>query len=76
MDILQNTVLIIRRDDTEIGFKPFTPCLWQISNLQIAFQECQLEIETQHDMEVIGNFVCIRANEGAFHFVNRTVKRI
>src|SRR5208283_5015748 len=50
------------------------PSLGEIFHAQMAFEQIQLQVETHHNMEVIGDLVSIRSDQGSLHLVDRAVE--
>src|SRR5208283_3172201 len=50
------------------------PSLGEIFHAQMAFEQIQLQVETHHNMKVIGDLVSIRADQGSLHLVDRAVE--
>src|SRR5208337_3270655 len=74
MHVLQTAIAIVGWSKTEIGLHAGTPSLGKIFHAQMAFEQIQLQVETHHNMEVIGDLVGIRADQGSLHLVDRTVE--
>ena len=72
--VLQAAVAIVGRRDAEIGFHARAPRLRQILHRELAFQHFQLEIEAQHDVEIVGHLVGVGADERTRHLVDGAVK--
>ncbi len=74
MDILQHAVLGLGRDHAQVGPVALVPGLGQIAHGQTAFEHGQLEVEADHDVEVVGHLVGVGADERALDLVDRPVE--
>ena len=74
MDVLQAAVAIVGRRDAEILLHAGAPRLRQVFHLQPAFQQVHLEIETHHDVEIVGHLVGVGADQRAFDPVDGAIE--
>ena len=63
MDVLQTAVAIVGRRDAKIGLHCRAPSLRQVLHAELALEQFQLEIEAQHDVQIVGHLVGVSANE-------------
>src|SRR5215211_5296499 len=76
MNILQHTLCIVWRHDTEIFLPLCIPELWQLLDCNSTFHQPDLQLETKHNMQIVGGFVCIDADQGRLYPVDRFVERL
>ena len=76
VDILQDAVAVIWRDNSKVCFEAFVPGFGQVADRQGAFEQLQFKIEAQHDMQVVGHLVCVGADERAFNLVDGAIELI
>ena len=74
MHVLQTAIAVVARSNAEIGLHAGAPSFGEILDAEMAFEQFQLQVETHHDMQIIGDLVGIRADQGAFNLVDRAVK--
>lgn len=61
--VLQTAVAIVGRYDAEIGLHGGAPSLGQIFHAQSAFEQLELEVEAQHDVQIVGDLIGIGADQ-------------
>lgn len=76
MHVLQDAIAVIRGADAKIRFEAFVPGFGQVFDSQLAFQHLQLEVEAQHDVQVVGHLVGVGADERALDLVDRAVESL
>ena len=62
MHVLQAPVAIVGRQEAEVGPHSLAPGLGKIFDPQAALEHLQLEVEAQHDVEIVSDLVRIGAN--------------
>ena len=73
MHILKHAVLVIRGPDTKILLVSIVPGPWKIRHIQLALQELQLEIEADHDVQIVGDLICEHSYQRGRNGVCRAV---
>ncbi len=74
--ILHHAVSVIWWNDAQVRPVALAPGFSQVTHRQGSFQQGDLEIEAQHDMQVVGDFVGFGADQCAGDFVYCPVKFI
>ncbi len=75
MNILQTSLRIVRNIDAEILFHPRVPRCGHIFQREFAFHNFLFQLKPHDDVQTVRRFVCLDANEGWLHFIDRTIKR-
>src|SRR5215469_15708252 len=70
VNILQAAVTIVRRDNAKVGSITRPPRLRQILDREAALEQFDLEIEPQHDMQIVGYFVGVGSYQRALDLVD------
>ena len=70
MDVLQHAVGIVRRLDAEVAAVLFVPGGGQIGHAKIIVEQRLLQFESHEDVEVIGHFVGLGADQRGPHVVD------
>jgi hypothetical protein len=76
MDVLEYPFRIGFRRDPQILLHLSIPQGGQIFRLNLALDQVLFDLETQHDVEIIGQLVGFHADERRLHTVDRSVKSI
>ena len=76
MHILKTPVAIVDRSDTEIGLHARAPSFGEIFYAETPFKQIELEVEAHHNMQIIGDFIGVRANQRAFHLIDRAIESV
>ena len=74
MHVLQAAVAIVGRLDAEIGAHARAPRFGQVLHRELAFQHFQLEIEAQHDVQIVGDLVGVGADQRPRDLVDGAVE--
>ena len=76
MDILQAAFAIVGHRHAEVAFHRLPPSARDIGDLDVALEQGGLELDAQHDVEVISELIRLRADEPGLHGVHRKVEGI
>ena len=76
MDVLQHAVAVVGRGDAEVSFIAFAPGFGQVADGEFAFEQLQFKIEADHDVEIVGHFVGISADQRALDLVDGAVEHV
>ena len=63
-------------NDAKVGLHWRAPGLGQVLNAELALEQFQLEIEAQHDLQIVGHLVVVSANDRACHRFNGAIAAI
>ena len=63
MNVLQHAAAVVGRSDAKVGAQALLPRLGEIPDGKLALEQRDLEIEAQHDVEVVGDLIGIGADE-------------
>ena len=63
VDVLQHPLRVVRRDDAEVALHRVVPQPRQVGDVDRTVDEPRLDLEPQHDVEVVGHLVRFDANE-------------
>ena len=76
MDVLQYAIPIVFCPQSQIRLVARVPRFRQISNGQLPFEQCQFKIKPEHNVQIVGDFVGICADQRAFDLINRPIKLV
>ena len=76
VDVLEEAVLVVGWGDAEIALVGGPPGVGQVGDSESAFEEVQAQLEADHDMEVVGDFVGVGADEAGLDAVDGAVEGI
>ena len=62
--------------EAEVGAHSFAPGFGQILDPQPALQHLQLQVEAQHDMEIVRHLIGFGADEGPFDLVDGAIEGV
>jgi hypothetical protein len=65
VDVLQATAGIIGDLETEEFFEKLVPGGGKVTNSKVSFEKLGFQFETEKDVEVVCDFVCLHTDEGA-----------
>ena len=69
MYVLQTAVAIVGWRDAKVGLHCRTPSLRQVLHAKLALEQSKLEIEAQHDVQIVGDLVRVGANKRSRHLL-------
>mmetsp|Transcript_27014 Transcript_27014/g.49051 ORF Transcript_27014/g.49051 Transcript_27014/m.49051 type:complete len:308 (+) Transcript_27014:839-1762(+) len=76
MHILQNAVRWLINRVPKVGIEPVIPCCFKVSNCQIIQHQSALQIEAQHDVQIILHLIRLGPDIAVVHSVHRAEKRL
>ena len=76
MHVLQAAVAVVGRHHAQIGVHSLAPGFRQIFHRQAALQHLQLQIEPQHDVEIVGHLVGVAADQRARDLVDGAIEGV
>ena len=74
MHVLENALGIPPRNDVQVAPHLLTPDVRQLLHARSAFHQVLLDLEPQHDVEVIRQLVSFDADQRWFHPVDRGIE--
>ena len=74
--ILQAAVAIVRRLDAEVGLEARAPGFGQVLHLEPPLQQIELQIEAQHDVQVVRHLVGVGADQRALDLVDGAIEGV
>ena len=74
MDILQDTLCVIRWLNTQVFTIFSVPQIWQGFNRDFAVDERLLQFKAENDVQVVGDFIGLGTNETRLDFIECTYK--
>ena len=74
--VLQAAVAVVGRGDAEVGLEARAPGLGQVLDREPALQQLQLQVEAQHDVQIVGHLVGVGADQRALDLVDGAVERV
>jgi hypothetical protein len=57
-------------DNAEVIFHAAVPGFGQIFDSQRTFHQRDFQFKAQHNVQVVGGFICFHADQGRFHLVD------
>ena len=74
MNILQTAVGITIYVYSQVLLESLVPLAGNIGNFQLAAEHGSFDIESQHDMQVVGGFICLDPDKRRRRVVHRVVE--
>ena len=76
MHVLQAAVAIVARGDAEVRLEARPPGLGQVLDRQPALQHGQLQLESHHDVQIVGHLVGVGADQRPLDLVDGAIERL
>ena len=74
MHVLQHTVCVGGRCDTQVLLEARVPGFGQVFHLQLTLHQGDLELHAQHDVQVIGGFVGFHPDERGLDLIDALIE--
>src|SRR5215217_5485070 len=74
MHVLQATCAMILRRHAKVALIRFSPCVREISGDEISREQCTLELEANHDVHVVRDFIGLDANDARLDTIDCVTK--
>src|SRR5262245_17179912 len=76
MHILEHTKGVGRWNESQVLLHPTAPELRKVTDPELTLGQPDLEFDPQHDVQVVGGFVCLDANERGLHLINGSIETL
>ena len=74
VNVLQHALGVIRRGDAQVVFHPGVPDFRQVRHLDGAFHQADLDLQAEHDVQVVGGFIGFHPDQAGLHLVDAAVE--
>ena len=76
VDVLEHALGVVGRADAEVRFEAVVPCGREVAHVELPLHDRPLEIEAEHDVEVVRDLVGLDADARGSHAEQRFVHRV
>ena len=74
MDVLHHPLSVVGRRHAQVGLHLFIPGPGQVGHPEVAPDQGPLQLEAQQDVQIVGNFIGLGADQVRPHLIDRQVK--
>ncbi len=76
MYVLKHPLHISRGANAQIGIHAIVPGWWQVFCINLAPEQGRFQFKTNHDVQIVGDFISFDANKGVFDSIDGAIKVI